>query len=134
MSDDPLDELFKDGEALDRALLAAIIKPNAVIHKDRNGFEIRLTPEGEKLSARQKILIYLLAKKVIALKDGTNQMSESAAPADIEKETGIAGGTLRPTLRRLLDENLVVQDTNGSRYRVPNHAINRISHIISSKG
>lgn len=131
--DDPLDQLFVEGNSFDRALLAAIVQPRAQIFQDRGTFQIRFTLAGDQLKVREKILIYLLARKALALKDATNQTVESTSPQEIEKATGIGGGTLRPTLRKLLDEKLLVQNENGA-YSVPNYALNSISKLLPPKG
>jgi hypothetical protein len=127
--DDPLDKLIEDGNSLDRTLLADIVFPRARLYLDRGKYQIRFTPQGEKLTAGGKILVYLLARKALALKI-EGEFIEEVVPAEIEKATGIAGGTLRPTLRRLLDEKLIVQDGKGAGYFVPNWALNSIQKTL----
>lgn len=130
MADDPLDSLLVDGSELDRALLAGILLPRARLHLDRGKITIRFTEVGDKLTVKEKIVVYLLARKAQSLKDLEGQTIEQASPSEIEKATGIAGGTLRPTLRKLVDERLLVQDSKGGAYSVPNYALNRIKEFL----
>lgn len=127
---DPLDKLIQDGNELDRALLAEIVYPRARIYVDRGTSQIRFTVAGDSLKVKEKILIYLLARKALALKDPEGKITESASPLEIEKATGIAGGSLRPTLRKLVDERLLIQDDKGRNYSIPNYALNAISRIL----
>jgi hypothetical protein len=126
----PLDKLFEDGNALDTALLADIVFPRARIYVDRGTQHIRFTAEGDKLSVKEKVLIYLLARKALVLKDTEGKTVESASPSEMEKVTGIAGGTLRPALRKLVDDRLLIQEGRGGGYSVPNYALNTISQIL----
>jgi hypothetical protein len=127
---DPLDRLVEDGNSLDRTLLADIVFPRARLYLDGETYQIRFTPEGEKLSVREKILVYLLARKALALRNVEGKDKESVSPSEIEKATGILGGTLRPTLRKLLDERLVRQDDKDGSYNVPNYSLNAIKKLL----
>lgn len=130
---DPLDSLVVNGDDLDRQLLADLVAPFAALHLLKGVMTIRYTQSGDSLSAREKVLVFLLSKKALALKDPTGKATETASPTEIEKETGIAGGTLRPALRKLADDNLLVQDSKGGAYSVPNFALNRIKSILPVK-
>jgi DNA-binding IclR family transcriptional regulator len=52
-----------------------------------------------------------MAKLALELKNPA--YSRHASPAEIERETGIPGGTIRPKIRELLDEGVVRQDEDG---------------------
>jgi hypothetical protein len=74
-------------------------------------------PVGDNLtSLPERVLVYLLAKKALVLRRLQNEVAESARPSEIEKATGIIGGTLRPVLHKLIDERLLVQERDGSGY------------------
>ncbi len=125
---DPLAKLF-DITPLEnqRELLANTIFPFARI--DGETLEVRFTEEGEQLTVREKLLLFLLTRKVLVI--GNKITQEEVSPSDIEKSTGIPGGTIRPVLRKLLDERLV-RDENG--YIVPNTRIKDINKILAKKG
>jgi hypothetical protein len=131
--DDPLDRLFVDGEDLDRERLAATIFPFARIYKTEDRLEIRFTAAGDKLTAGDRLLVYLLARKALFLRDRENFPIEDAPPKTIQEETGIPANTVRPTLKRLSDQRLI-QASQAGGYKVPNHKLNEVSAMLLNKG
>ena len=128
---DPFDQLFVDREALDRQLLADLILP--YVRLQRNTTEVIMTEEGDELTLAKRVLVYLLARKVLVATGVTEE--EGAAPAQIEKDTGIPGGSLRPTLSRLVDDKLIRADKAATKtaYFVPNHAVRQIAKLFKSE-
>ncbi|MDI6893789.1 MAG: hypothetical protein QME70_04110 [Bacillota bacterium] len=112
-----LQDLLVDPEALDRELLATILKAFVLVEKGTG--TIRFTPAWNRLPAPGKVLAYLLARKAVRALGLTEK--EAVLPKQIERHTGIKGGTLRPVLKRLHDERLLDKDADG--YKVPNQAI-----------
>src|SRR5579871_2362029 len=96
-NDDPLAKLFVEKREADLQLLADTIHPFVRIFLEGDTAEIRLTPTGNKLTAREKLLVYLLGRKAAALRSYVQ--NEAASPSEIENDTGIPGGTIRPTLK-----------------------------------
>ncbi len=116
--DDPLDQLFVNQAEVDRGRLSAGLLP--LIRMDANLKTYALLPGvREKLGAAGTVLVALLARKVLALRDGSYE--EAAQPRVLEAEVGIPGGTLRPLLQSLLKRRLVVKAAAG--YTIPNWAI-----------
>ncbi len=128
--DDPLDQLFVTGEVFDRQLVADILSPYIRIYVEGGGVKIVFTQNAKLLGVREKLLAYLLAIKAVSLKDEGSP--DSATPGDIEKETGLVGGTIRPILRRLLDEHLVTNIESG-RYTIPAYALETIGQILKER-
>ena len=126
---DPFDQLFVDQDALDHELVTEIILPH--LRLQRNTTEVILTLEGSKLNLSKRVLVYLLARKVFVAKDVTEE--EGASPAQIEKDTGIKGSSLRPTLSRLIDDKLVLVDKDTRAYSIPNYAIYRIADLLKKE-
>ncbi len=118
MSDDPLDNLLLDAQEIDRASLARALHDFVGIDKVTG--KVVLKPGFNKLNSRQKILAYLLGKKVAKLL-GRND-SEVVAPKDIPTETGIPKGTVHPKLRELLESRVVSQTKEGE-YYIESHQI-----------
>ena len=113
MSDDPLDQLFvTDEEVIEdsRALLFKMVSPFAQI-KSGSG-QVDYKEAADALNAKQKILIYLLCRLAIALKNGANA-ADPVLPRDIELATDLPGGTVRPRVKMLLDDRIVTRTDAG---------------------
>lgn len=121
-----LEDLLVDSDALDRALLATILKPFVFLEKGPGA--IRFTQAGHRLNSRAKVVAYLLARKARRALGFPDE--EAAAPREIEGETGIKGGTLRPILKALREEKIVAKGPRG--YWVPNYALEPAKTILSA--
>jgi hypothetical protein len=128
---DPFDKLFDDNAGADfRDLLADTVLP-FIRFSDRAAPEIVFTLEGEKLTAKEKLLVFLLGRKILFVKGYVPL--EGIGPGDIEKATRIPGGTIRPRLRDLVDEKLVrIAEAEGG-YLVPNSRVRQISDMLRGK-
>lgn len=132
ITQDPLDSIFFTGESIDRELLANTLAPFVKIYVQSGKVEIIFTDAGRKLSARGRILVYLLARKAIFLRDSTLLEEEAVTPAEIEADTHIPGGTVRPTLKKLADARRVQVD--ASKYSVRNYALPEIYDELTKGG
>lgn len=129
--EDPLRKLFDVSSIQDpRELVSDIAYPYGRINPDT--MTVIFTEQGEKLTVREKALIFLILKKAAFLAGAIP--AEATAPADIARETGIVPGTLRPILRQLADEKLVRTDGDRSGlYYVPNTRLRDIQSILTKK-
>jgi DNA-binding transcriptional ArsR family regulator len=126
-NEDPLARLFVSEQNLvDKELLAETIIPYATIYLDGDVPQIAFTEQGEGLSIREQILVHLLARKAIRLHNPELLESEGISPKDLEAATSISGGTLRPALRKLVDDKLATQDKEGG-YFVLNRALRTVN-------
>lgn len=82
-------------------------------------------PDFENLTSEQKILLYLIAKKILKLKLGRDELT---SPKEVQDATGLPRGTVNPTMVFLANKRLV-QNIKG-KYFVPNYAISRIKNIL----
>jgi len=112
-----LEDLLVDPHAIDRELLATVLKPFVFVEKGTG--TIRFTPGWHRLPAAGKVLAYLLARKAVVALGLAGK--EGVVPKQIERDAGIKGGTLRPALKKLCGEGLADRDADG--YKVPNHAV-----------
>jgi len=133
-TDDPLSKLFDDGPTIDlRGIIADTVYPYARLVQDGDQPEIVFTVDGDGLTVREKLLVFFLARKALYLRELVSK--EPIVPSEIETATNISGGTIRPTLKRLMDEKLIKQDKSGDGgYFVPNTRIREISSIFGKKG
>lgn len=125
-----LKDLVADRSKLTEAAIEEIVRD--YIRYDPGTYDVVLTPAGLALSNDAKVLVILVA---IA---GWQYVVDEIRPVDtkpaaLEQMTGIAGGTLRPTLKKLKDARLVVSSSDGYAIRVANlDAIGRV--IAGEKG
>jgi hypothetical protein len=116
-----LEELLVDAREIDRELLAAFLKPYLRI--DRETGAILPQPAWGEVPNEARVLLYLVARKAMrALELPIGD--EAASPLEIERATGIPGGSVRPALKRLLKGRLVERDLGGG-YIVPTYAMLR---------
>jgi DNA-binding transcriptional ArsR family regulator len=116
MNRDPLADLLLDASEVDRARLATALSD--ILGIDTTSGRVVLKPGFNRLSARNKLLAFLLGRKVAMLLGKAG--SEEVAPKDISRETGIPSGTVNPKLKELREAHLVSQ-TNSSEYYVAPH-------------
>jgi hypothetical protein len=129
-------DIFVDENLLDddrRRSLARQVSPNIKIYMSGSSYKAKFTMAGNKLSVQQKLLVYLLARKI--LQDRGLIQLEGMSPGELESETGIPGGTVRPNLRKLLDIQLLEnnKEEKGG-YYVPNYALERTEKELKTDG
>jgi len=116
--DDPLARLVVDHAEANRELLAQTL--DGVVRLDPTAKKFLFAPQVRaRLTARARVIATLLARKALSLL--SQGFVEGAAPKVLEEELGIAGGTLRPILKRLTADGLVTR--RGGNYEIPNHLI-----------
>lgn len=110
-----LKDLVASNSALTEETVEAIV--NAYIRYDIEEAEVVFLPEFNDLSNSHKILVFLSALQgwrfVI-----DDEQAVSMKPGELEKKTGIPGGSLRPALRTLAQQKLL-GDKDGSYFARP---------------
>ena len=109
---DPLDELITKASEVEgeyRLLLANILKPH--VRMDLDTGKIYFIQRPPKLNTKQHVLVYLLAKLALAQKNP--DFEPIVTPKEIEENTGIPGGTVRPKLGELLKERIISRGEAG---------------------
>ena len=100
------------------------------IKYDPNAKAIIFTPDGGALPNERKLLVYLTA--VLGWQYVLDEPVEvSTKPADLEAATGIHGGTLRPTLKKLKDTHLIASD-NGH-YKVQAANLDSVGKVVAGE-
>src|SRR5688572_5722380 len=101
-----LQDLLIDTDEFDREVVAAALYPYLRI--DRATGELIPLPPWERAPNDARVLLYLLAQRArSALALGP--AGRGAAPAAIQRATGIPGGSVRPALQRLLRARVIVK-------------------------
>jgi hypothetical protein len=116
-----LEELVVDAREVDRELVGTLLKPYLRI--DRETCAILPQPGWAEVPNEARVLLYLVARKAMRAL-ALAIPAEAASPLEIERATGIPGGSVRPALKRLLKGRLVERELGGG-YIVPNYAILR---------
>jgi len=119
---DPLMALVVDTRQISREKLAEMLKGKVLLDLQTETF--LLQPEAKaRSSARQAVLLSLLARKALSLlKEG---LIDALSPKELADLTGHKGNTIRPVVRRLSSEGLIVRRPEG--YTIHGSALGRIA-------
>ena len=125
---DPLDKIFTTESEINPKILAEILGLFVRINSEDQS--IFFTSEGTSLPTRNKLLLFLIAKK--ALKYREKIKVEEISPNEIINEIGIKAGTVHPALKSLRDEGLVL--SKGGKYFVPNYLLDKVKKKLVKEG
>ncbi len=129
MSEGPLGRLVRrEEDLLDRERLADLLEGLVFVDPERE--KVLLTREAMSLSARKRVVLTLLGRKVLRAL-GETEVVEEVRPIDIQGPTGLKGGTIRPRLRELYDEGIIAQRENG--YYVPTYSFEEAASVIKEQ-
>lgn len=109
------------------AIIADFLKYDPV-HKT-----VVFMPRAQELSVEKKVLLHLVALRgwrFVSSKE--DAPLSSATPKEVEQVTGIKGGTLRPTLRALVQSRML--ESKKGRYEIPVHNFGRVREVMAGKG
>lgn len=123
-----LEDLLVSGAELDRQLVVGVLKP--VVGIDPKARRVRPAARWKDLSARGKILAYLLARKAMKALELPID-AEAAPPLQIIGETGIPKGTVYPQLKGVYEARPQLVDRDSqSRYWIPDWAVEDACDVI----
>ena len=126
---DPLEQIYVRPEQVvgeQRALLAQLIFPYAGVNPESG--EVHYKPTADDLTAKQKILIFLLCRLALSTRPNTT-FTAAVSPIEIEKATMLPGGTLRPKLMELVKSRTIVKSGDG--YYIHVSSLHRAKEILS---
>jgi len=124
----PLDELYTNSKSqVEPAALAAILKP--FLRINRENMTLLFTPAGMKLTANNKIILFLLARKAMHLQGLID--SDVVAPKEIKAELvrEIPSGTIDVGIKRLSEKG-PLKGQNG-KYFIPDFNFSQVEEIFS---
>lgn len=119
-----LEDLLVDEEGLNKELLAETLRPFTRVG-DSSG-QLLLQPPYYELTAKEKILVVLLAQKARAYFEFADD--EWLSPSEISDLSSVKKGTIYPIVRDLADEGKI-DDDDGS-YHVPTYNIESIKQQL----
>jgi predicted transcriptional regulator len=119
-----LDDVFLDRKDVDESLLRDILVKYVKIEKE--SLSLIPTSEYEKMKQKHKVLICLLSRKAMKIRDMVQ--NENMRPVEISNIAGIKEGTVRPALRTYLKDGLVKENERG--YFIPDYALERVKKEV----
>src|SRR5215213_4099765 len=104
-----LEELVVDAREIDRELVATFLRPYLRIDSSSSG--IIPMPAWAEVPNEARVVLYLVARKAMRALGLLEE--EAGSPLEIERATGIPGGSVRPALKRLLKARLVTREVGA---------------------
>lgn len=127
MQEEPFEKIFTDQKAVDPKELTAILESFVRINSET--LEIFFTDEGYKLTVPQRIILFLLAKKVLKIAEKIER--EETAPKEIFDATKIKKGSIDPAVKQLREKGWIIH--LGTGYLVPNYQISKLRREFFKK-
>jgi transposase-like protein len=124
---DPLSALIVDGEEIDKGLIVSALSGLAGLSK--NGEVVQLAGFSS-LSARQKVLAYLLAYKAAAILG--LRPSHHAGSAELARSIGLPEGTVYPTVSQLRADRSISQASDSKSF-LAHHQVASAASEVESK-
>ena len=112
-----LKDLVADKSMVAEEIVEKIVAP--YVRYDTGAHKIVWTPRARALSNDTRVLVFLVA--VLGWQYVLEESQDVATkPADLERELGILGGTLRPILKKLKDSHLLAEVNHHYRVQLAN--------------
>ena len=126
---DPLMELVADTRKINRDRLKEMLLGRVWL--DIDAATVHLVPEerNEK-GSKEAVLLALLGQKALSLLK-PEKVVDAMTPNVLEEVTGLKGNTVRPLLKRLSEEGLIVRRMEG--YTIHNTALHLVGGAITRK-
>ena len=121
-----IDDLYTDGAMFNQETVLHMLKDRIVFTQED---KIIFLIDPKKLKAKNRILIYALAKKV--LKANQKIEDEIITNAEIKENTQLNRNTVAGTLKRLKDENILVRSQSG--YKIPVFKVEEVLRLLNDK-
>lgn len=119
-----IDDLYTDTGTFDQQKVLEALQSKVAFTRDN---EILFTADPTKMKARDVIILYALAKKV--LKVNSKIENEIITNAEILDKTKINKNTVNVTIMRLKEKKLLI--ASGSGYELPMFKVNEVISLLS---
>lgn len=107
--DDPLEDIFVDGDSINHEIVGDLLEPYLQIDQDSGSFYP--TDGYKELNSEDKILVTLTAQKAKEIRGVIE--SSAVGPSEISNLSGVKEGTVKPGVRDLADEGLIKDTDDG---------------------
>lgn len=121
-----IDDLYTDPETFNQKAVLHMLKNKIVFTQED---EIVFIVDPTNLKARNQILIYALAKKI--LKANQKIENEAITNTEIKNKTKLNKNTVAGTLKRLKDGNILVKSQSG--YEIPPFKVEEALSLLNDK-
>ena len=126
---DPLMELVADTRKINRDRLKEMLLGRVWL--DIDAATVHLVPEERnERSKKEAVLLALLGQKALSLLK-PEKIADAMTPKVLEEVTGLKGNTVRPLLKRLSGEGLIVRRMEG--YSIHNAALHLVAGAVNRK-
>ena len=119
-----IDDLYADAGTFNQEAVLHVLKDKIVFTQED---EILFIIDPANLKARNRILIYALAKKVLKVNQKTED--ETITNTEIKDNTNLNKNTVAGTLQRLKDKNILVK--SGSGYQIPVFKVEEVLRLLN---
>lgn len=124
-----LKDHITDSTKLKEEEIEAIIADNLKYDPDHS--TVVFLPKTQTLSVEKRILLYMVALRGWRFVVEEKPPNSDASPAEIEKATGLRGGTIRPILRAMVQSRILA--SHKGRYELPAHNMGRVREAINNE-
>ena len=119
-----IDDLYTDAGTFNQETVLRMLKDKIVFTREN---EIIFVIDPTNLKAQNQILIYALAKKILKVNQKTED--ETITNTEIQDKTKLNQNTIRGTLKRLKDRNVLVK--SGSGYQIPVFKVEEVLRLLN---
>lgn len=113
-----LTDLVVDEAELQEAAIEKVVSSYVKYSKEGN---VIVDPKLLKEPIKKQIMVYLFAKSGLRFLIKATQDEIFVSNEELEKKLGLPGGSVRPNVKRLRDEGLLI--SKGGRHTISNRAI-----------
>ena len=114
-----------ENEPADKKLIVEILKPYVTI--DKEGI-ISFLDKYENLKSREKILVYLICRKAMTLKNIIDTDEEPMSPKGISQNARISGGSAKDISRDVILKKIVKKEKR--KYSIPNYNLKKVKEVF----
>ena len=126
---DPLMELVADTRQINRDRLKEMLLGRVWLDIDTATVHL-VREERNENGSKEAVLLALLGQKALSLLK-PDKVVDAMTPKVLEEVTGLKGNTVRPLLKRLSEDGLIVRRMEG--YAIHNAALHLVGGAITRK-